>query len=59
MAVPGTPVTAAASSTTPSPPEAPNLKKYPMSNLPAHTDWFLCLTVHAREDATEYKNFSV
>jgi hypothetical protein len=44
MAVPGTAVTAAASSTTPSPPEAPNLKKYPMSYLPAHPDWFLCLT---------------
>ncbi len=28
----------------PSPPEAPNLKKYPMSYLPAHPDWFLCLT---------------
>ena len=38
MAVPGTAVTAAASSTTPSPPEAPNLKKYPMSYLPAHPD---------------------
>jgi hypothetical protein len=44
MAVPGTAVTAAASSTTPSPPEAPNLKKYPMSYLPAHQGWFLCLT---------------
>jgi hypothetical protein len=27
-----------------SPPEAPNLKKHPMSYLPAHPDWFLCLT---------------
>jgi hypothetical protein len=44
MVVPGTAVTAAASSTTPSPPEAPNLKKYPMSYLSAHPDWVLCLT---------------
>jgi hypothetical protein len=43
MVVPGTAVTAPAS-TTPSPPEAPDLKKYPMSYLPAHPDWFLCLT---------------
>ncbi len=43
MVVPGTGVTAPAS-TTPSPPEAPDLKKYPMSYLPAHPDWFLCLT---------------
>ncbi len=43
MVVPGKAVTAPAS-TTPSPPEAPDLKKYPMSYLPAHPDWFLCLT---------------
>ncbi len=35
------PGTAAPSCT---PPEAPDLKKYPMSYLPAHPDWFLCLT---------------
>jgi hypothetical protein len=39
--VPGTAAPAAPSCT---PPEAPNLKKYPMSYLPAHPDWFLCLT---------------
>jgi hypothetical protein len=38
------PGTAAPSCTSWSPPEAPNLKKYPMSYLPAHPDWFLCLT---------------
>jgi hypothetical protein len=42
--VPGTAAPAAPSCTSLSPPEAPNLKKYPMSYLPAHPDWFLCLT---------------
>jgi len=42
--VPGTASPAAPSCTSLSPPEAPNLKKYPMSYLPAHPDWFLCLT---------------
>jgi hypothetical protein len=42
--VPGTAALAAPSCTSLSPPEAPNLKKYPMSYLPAHPDWFLCLT---------------
>jgi hypothetical protein len=42
--VPGTAATAAPSCTSWSPPEDPNLKKYPMSYLPAQPDWFLCLT---------------
>jgi hypothetical protein len=42
--VPGRAEQAAPSCTAWSPPEAPNLKKYPMSYLPAHPDWFLCLT---------------
>jgi hypothetical protein len=42
--VPGRAEPAAPSCTAWSPPEAPNLKKYPMSYLPAHPDWFLCLT---------------
>jgi hypothetical protein len=59
MVGPGTAVTATASSTPSAPPEAPNLKKYRMSYLPAHPDWFLCLTCKGKADATEYKNFSV
>jgi hypothetical protein len=42
--VPGRAAPATPSCTSWSPPEAPNLKKYPMSYLPAHPDWFLCLT---------------
>jgi hypothetical protein len=53
--VPGTAAPTAPSCT---PPEAPNLKKYPMSYLPAHPDWFLCLSP-AREDVTRYKTYSV
>jgi hypothetical protein len=55
--VPGRAEPAAPSCTAWSPPEAPNLKKYPMNYLPAHPDWF-CVSP-AREDVTRYKIYSV